>query len=53
MSQPSLHEFFSQYFTVERGAAGKCHMMMFDDACANFGVYGYCNGNVYIMDSYD
>ena len=41
------------YFTAERGARGLCRMMMFDDGCSNFGVYGYADGNVYIMDPHD
>ena len=47
----SLHDFFSEYFSAERGAAGKCWMMMLDDEVSSFGVYGYKDGRVYIRDA--
>ena len=48
-----MKEFLAAYFTEERAAAGNVHMMMFDDGCSNFGVYGYKDGEVYVMDPHD
>ena len=31
LPESTLHEFLSEYFTEERGAANKCRIIMFDD----------------------